>query len=93
MEASMSNLVLMDPWWQRLKHGVGSWYRDLRSHRELMDLDDRMLRDIGLSRDETPRPAHPECCNVVPFDPLTLPRAQQRNGSYRSNEAADRGGL
>ena len=46
----MSNIVLMDLLWGRLKHGVGSWYRDLRSHQELMDLDDRTLRDIGLSR-------------------------------------------
>jgi uncharacterized protein YjiS (DUF1127 family) len=78
MEASMSNLVLKDPLWRRLEHGVGSWYRDLRSHRELMDLDDRMLRDIGLSRGEAPRPAYPECRNVGPFDPQAARQTIQR---------------
>ena len=70
----MSNIVLRDPLWRRLQHSVGSWYRDLRSHRELMDLDDRVLRDIGLSRDEAQRPGHPGCCNVAPFDPETVGR-------------------
>jgi uncharacterized protein YjiS (DUF1127 family) len=74
----MSNLVLKDPLWQRLKHGVGSWHRDLRSHRELMDLNDRMLRDIGLSRSEAPRPAHRECRNVEPFDPQAARQTIQR---------------
>jgi uncharacterized protein YjiS (DUF1127 family) len=74
MEASMSNIVLRDPLWRRLKHGVGSWYRDLRSHRELMNLDDRLLRDIGISRGETPRDAYPGCRNGAPFDPQTARR-------------------
>lgn len=86
----MSNIVLKDPLWLRLKHGVGSWYRDLRSHRELLDLDDRVLRDIGLSRGEPQRPAHPECCNVGSFDPLMVPRAQRPSGSRPSNDTADR---
>jgi uncharacterized protein YjiS (DUF1127 family) len=70
----MSNIVLKDLLWQRLKDGVGSWYRDLRLHRELMDLDDRMLRDIGISRGEAQRPAHPGCSSVVPLDPQTVRR-------------------
>jgi hypothetical protein len=44
----------------------------------LMDLDDRVLRDIGLSRGEAPRPAYPECRNVGPFDPQAARQTIQR---------------
>jgi uncharacterized protein YjiS (DUF1127 family) len=38
------------PNWQNLKQALSEWRRRIRSRTELADLDDRMLRDIGLSR-------------------------------------------
>jgi uncharacterized protein YjiS (DUF1127 family) len=38
--------------WGRLGHRVSTWRRDERSCRELMNLSDRILQDIGLSRSD-----------------------------------------
>jgi uncharacterized protein YjiS (DUF1127 family) len=38
--------------WGRLGHHLSTWRRDERSRRELMNLSDRILQDIGLSRGE-----------------------------------------
>jgi uncharacterized protein YjiS (DUF1127 family) len=53
MEAVMINSDRTGPRWSRLRRDLGNWRRDVRMHHELMSLDDRMLRDIGLPRDET----------------------------------------
>jgi uncharacterized protein YjiS (DUF1127 family) len=50
MEAVMINDHLRGPRWSRLKYHLGRWQRGVRLHHELMSLDDRILRDIGLSR-------------------------------------------
>lgn len=39
--------------WGHLKEHVGEWHHRARSGRELMNLSDRQLRDIGLSRYDT----------------------------------------
>jgi uncharacterized protein YjiS (DUF1127 family) len=41
------------PDWQSLRLGLSEWRRRARSRAELDNLDDRTLRDIGLSRYET----------------------------------------
>jgi uncharacterized protein YjiS (DUF1127 family) len=38
--------------WDRLGHRLSTWRRDERSHRELINLSDQILQDIGLSRIE-----------------------------------------
>jgi uncharacterized protein YjiS (DUF1127 family) len=38
------------PDWESLRHGLSEWRRRARSRAELDNLNDRMLRDIGLSR-------------------------------------------
>ena len=38
------------PWWVRLTRLVANEYRIRRGTRELLALDDQMLRDIGLDR-------------------------------------------
>lgn len=38
------------PDWKDLKHGLSDWRRQIRLSAELANLDDRTLRDIGLSR-------------------------------------------
>ena len=38
------------PRWSQLKHHFNDWQRYARSRHELMNLSDRTLRDIGLSR-------------------------------------------
>jgi uncharacterized protein YjiS (DUF1127 family) len=38
--------------WGQLNHVLGEWWQHLRSRSELENLDDSMLRDIGLSRRE-----------------------------------------
>jgi len=45
-------------------HHLSTWRRDERSRRELMNLSDRILQDIGLSRGE----AKPELS-----EPIWLP--------------------
>jgi uncharacterized protein YjiS (DUF1127 family) len=50
--------------WGRLGHRLSTWRRDERSRRELMNLSDRILRDIGLSRGD----AKPELS-----EPMWLP--------------------
>jgi uncharacterized protein YjiS (DUF1127 family) len=36
--------------WRDLRLGLSEWRRNIRLRAELTNLDDRMLRDIGLSR-------------------------------------------
>ncbi len=38
------------PLLRRAGHGVGVVWRVLRTQRELLEMDERMLRDIGVSR-------------------------------------------
>jgi uncharacterized protein YjiS (DUF1127 family) len=38
------------PWWARLTRLIADEYRVWRGTRELLALDDQMLRDIGLDR-------------------------------------------
>lgn len=40
------------PDWHRLRQGLREWRHHARSRAELDNLDDRTLRDIGLSRYE-----------------------------------------
>jgi len=53
---SMMNLSIStfrpyhSPRWSQLKHHFNDWQRYARSRHELMNLSDRTLRDIGLSR-------------------------------------------
>jgi len=49
----MNRKNLRGPRWSRLKHLFGGWHRRECSRRELMNLSDRILQDIGLSRGET----------------------------------------
>jgi uncharacterized protein YjiS (DUF1127 family) len=49
----MDRKSLRGPRWSRLKHLFSGWHRNERSRRELMNLSDRTLQDIGLSRGET----------------------------------------
>ena len=49
----MNRKNLRDPRWSRLKHLFSGWRRHESSRRELMNLSDRTLQDIGLSRGET----------------------------------------
>jgi uncharacterized protein YjiS (DUF1127 family) len=42
----------MSGYWSQLKNGFIEWQHGLRSRRELTYLSDRILRDIGLPRDE-----------------------------------------
>lgn len=39
--------------WNNLKHSLGDWHRQIRLSAELTNLDDRMLRDIGVARHGT----------------------------------------
>jgi len=38
--------------WGRLEHQLSTWRRHERSRRELINLSDRILQDIGLARGE-----------------------------------------
>jgi uncharacterized protein YjiS (DUF1127 family) len=49
----MNRRNLRGPRWSRLKHLFSGWHRHESSRRELMNLSDRTLQDIGLSRGET----------------------------------------
>jgi len=46
--------------WGRLEYRLSTWRRHERSRRELINLSDRILRDIGLTRgeaiSESPKP-------------------------------------
>jgi uncharacterized protein YjiS (DUF1127 family) len=53
MEAAMNEEDRRGPRWSRLKYHLSIWRREARLHHELMNLDDRILRDIGLQRGET----------------------------------------
>ena len=43
--------------WRRMLHAFRIWRRKRRSRRRLAELDDRMLRDIGVTRAEAFREA------------------------------------
>jgi uncharacterized protein YjiS (DUF1127 family) len=49
----MNRKYLRGPRWSRLKHLISEWHRHECSCRELMNLSDRILQDIGLSRGAT----------------------------------------
>jgi uncharacterized protein YjiS (DUF1127 family) len=49
----MNRKNLRGPRWSRLKHLFSGWHRHEGSRRELTNLSDRILQDIGLSRGET----------------------------------------
>lgn len=50
----------MSSHWRQVKNGLIEWYHGLSSRRELANLSDRILQDIGLYRREAnvqaPRP-------------------------------------
>ena len=46
---------------------VRAWYRDAVEKRELLAMDDRMLRDIGLTRVDATRIASERSANVLRF--------------------------
>jgi uncharacterized protein YjiS (DUF1127 family) len=48
----MNRQNLRGPRWSRLRHLFSGWHHRERSRRELMNLSDRTLQDIGLSRGE-----------------------------------------
>lgn len=56
--------VTKRPLWSEIGHRLSTWRRDERSRRELMNLNDQILQDIGLSRGE----AKPDL-----FKPFWLP--------------------
>ena len=39
--------------WNHVKQGLANWSRRARSHKELMNLSDRCLNDIGIERHST----------------------------------------
>ena len=39
--------------WNHMKQGLANWSRRARSHKELMNLSDRCLNDIGIERHST----------------------------------------
>lgn len=45
--------AVMSSYWKQVKNGFIEWHHSLSSRRELANLSDRILRDIGLSRGET----------------------------------------
>ena len=47
---STSEATDAPPWWMRLTRLIADEYRVWRGTRELLALDDQMLRDIGLDR-------------------------------------------
>ena len=60
-------------WWQRLlqvHRNVDSWLRRVRQRRALIELNRRLLRDIGLSPDWMPADEERRACSI----PFRLPR-------------------
>lgn len=48
---------------------VGSWYRAATEKRELLAMDDRMLRDVGLTRIDALQIANRRSARVLKFEP------------------------
>ncbi len=52
MEAAMNIRAHHAARWSELNHVLSDWWQTLRLRHELESLDDCILRDIGLTRDE-----------------------------------------
>ena len=64
LETSAPGPTAGPSWWERLARRVANEYRVRRAEREVADLDERTLRDIGLEYAARTFPASSRRCSI-----------------------------